>query len=117
MDTTILEVQVPEDLRDTTSAICARFGISLPAAIRLFLKRMVIENGLPFPVTLPRSGYKSQRTKKAPGYVPPRSETALEIPMPQDLRDKATAVCEVLGISPQPSDSHMHVSEADGIGG
>lgn len=41
----------------------------------------------------------------------------MEIPMPQDLRDKATAVCEVLGISPQPSDSHMHVSEADGIGG
>ena len=45
---TVLEIQVLEDLRDKGSEICARFGISLPAAIRLFMKRMVIENGIPF---------------------------------------------------------------------
>ena len=82
METAILEVQILEELQEKASAICARFGISFPAAIRLFLKRMVFENGLPFPVTLPRSGYESLRTKKAPGNEPPRSETAMEIPMP-----------------------------------
>lgn len=97
---TVLEIQVLEDLRDKGSAICARFGISLLAAIRLFMKRMVFENGIPFPVTLPRD-YKSERAKKKSGNGAGCSETMLEIPMPQDLRDKAFAVCEVLGIDIQ----------------
>ena len=51
-------------------------------------------------MTLPRN-YKSERAKKKSGNGAGCSETALEIPMPQDLRDKAFAVCEVLGISIQ----------------
>ena len=104
MDTIVLEILILEDLRDKASAICEGFGISLQGAICLFLKRMVIENGLPFPATLPGGDRKSGRmvwAKKAPGNAVAQSEKVLAIPMPEDLRDKAYVVCEVLGISIQ----------------
>lgn len=58
MASSVLQVRVDEGLRSQAAAIYENLGIDLQTAVRIFLKRSVLENGLPFGMTLPE--------KKAP---------------------------------------------------
>ena len=40
-------------------------GIDLPTAIRMFLKRSVVVNGVPFSMTLPKQEYRAERAIRA----------------------------------------------------
>lgn len=53
MATTRLQIRVDENLIREASEIYDRLGLDTNDAIRLFLKRTVKENGLPFSMTLP----------------------------------------------------------------
>ena len=53
MASSVLQVRVEEGLRAEASAIYEALGIDLQTAVRIFLKRSVMENGLPFGMTLP----------------------------------------------------------------
>lgn len=52
MASSVLQVRVDEDLRAQAAAIYEDLGIDLQTAVRIFLKRSVRENGLPFGMTL-----------------------------------------------------------------
>ena len=52
MATSVLQVRVDEGLRAQAAAIYEELGIDLQTAVRIFLKRSVTENGLPFEMTL-----------------------------------------------------------------
>lgn len=52
MASSVLQVRVDEDLRAKAAAIYEDLGIDLQTAVRIFLKRSVRENGLPFGMTL-----------------------------------------------------------------
>lgn len=52
MASSVLQVRVEEGLRTQAAAIYEALGIDLQTAVRLFLKRSVMENGLPFGMTL-----------------------------------------------------------------
>ena len=52
MSTSVLQVRVEDGLRAKASALYEELGIDLPTAVRIFLKRSVMENGLPFNMTL-----------------------------------------------------------------
>lgn len=65
MATTVMQVRVDEDLKAKASAICDDLGIDLPTAIRMFMKRTVLENGIPFSMTLPKRDYKAERALRA----------------------------------------------------
>lgn len=55
MSTSIIQFRVDDDLKNEAAAIYEKLGIDLSTAIRMFLKRSVMENGIPFPMTLQRS--------------------------------------------------------------
>ena len=65
MATTILQVQVDEQLEKQASALYEELGIDLTTAVRMFLKRSVLANGVPFGMTLPQQDYKAERAVRA----------------------------------------------------
>lgn len=54
----ILQVRVEEDLKRDAMKALDKIGIDMPTAIRVFLKRIVAEDGIPFNITLPKDGKK-----------------------------------------------------------
>ena len=52
MASTILQVRIDESLRRETNEIFRNLGLDMSSAVRLFLNRVVVEQGLPFPMTL-----------------------------------------------------------------
>ena len=57
MATTVMQVRVDEELKEKAATICDGLGIDLPTAIRMFMKRTVLQNGIPFSMTLPRQDH------------------------------------------------------------
>lgn len=49
MATTVLQVRIDNVLRSEANEILAELGLDMSTAVRLFLKRVVINQGLPFP--------------------------------------------------------------------
>ena len=60
MATSVMQVRVDDDL-----AVYEELGIDLPTAIRMFLKRSVVVNGVPFSMTLPKQEYRAERAIRA----------------------------------------------------
>ncbi len=63
MATSVVQFRVEDDLKLEATAIYEKLGIDLSTAIRMFLKRSVMENGIPFSMTLDReynSGFAMQ---------------------------------------------------------
>lgn len=54
MASTVVQVRMDESLRVEASSIAEQLGLDLPTAIRVFLKKMVAERAVPFPLSLPR---------------------------------------------------------------
>lgn len=54
MGTSLMQFRVDDELKVQASAVCEGLGIDLPTALRMFMKRTVITNGIPFSMTLPR---------------------------------------------------------------
>ena len=59
MATSVMQVRVDNELRTQATAVYEELGIDLPTAIRMFLKRSVAVNGVPFSMTLPRQDYNA----------------------------------------------------------
>lgn len=65
MATTVMQVRVDEDLKNEAAAVFDKLGIDTPTAIRMFMKRAVLENGIPFRMTLPKSPVVESRAIRA----------------------------------------------------
>lgn len=65
MANTLMQFRVDEELKAQAAAVCEGLGIDLPTALRIFMKRTVIANGIPFSMTLPREDYKCSRAVRA----------------------------------------------------
>ena len=65
MSTSLLQVRVDDELKAQAAAVYEELGIDLPTAIRMFLKRSVLVNGVPFGMTLPKNDYRSVRALRA----------------------------------------------------
>lgn len=65
MATSLLQVRVEDSLKDEAAQVFERLGIDTSTAVRLFLKRAVMENGIPFRMTLPKAPYKAERGYRA----------------------------------------------------
>lgn len=51
---TVVQVRMDESLRADATSVAEQLGLDLPTAIRVFLKKMVAERAVPFPLSLPR---------------------------------------------------------------
>ncbi len=65
MATTLVQVRIDEDLKNQATVIYDALGIDLSTAVRMFLKRSVMMNGVPFSMTLPNSEFKAEKAMKA----------------------------------------------------
>lgn len=52
MANSVIQVRIDDELKLEATAIYEKLGIDLSTAVRMFLKRSVMENGIPFPMTL-----------------------------------------------------------------
>lgn len=65
MSTSLLQVRVEDTLKDQAARVFEDLGIDTSTAVRMFLKRAVMENGIPFRMTLPKAPYKAERGYRA----------------------------------------------------
>ncbi len=65
MATSLLQVRVEDSLKDQAAAVFENLGIDTSTAVRMFLKRAVMENGIPFTMTLPKNPYFAERGYRA----------------------------------------------------
>ena len=54
MASSVIQFRVDDELKAQASAVCDKLGIDLPTALRIFMKRTVLVNGIPFSMTLPK---------------------------------------------------------------
>lgn len=54
MPNSIIQFRVDDELKKNATAIYDKLGIDLPTAVRMFLKRSVAVNGVPFSMILPQ---------------------------------------------------------------
>ena len=65
MATTLVQVRIDDELKNQATAVYDALGIDLSTAVRMFLKRSVLVNGVPFNMTLPKNDYKAERAARA----------------------------------------------------
>lgn len=54
MASSVMQIRVDEKLRAEAVEVYDRLGIDLSTAVRMFMKRCVMVNGIPFSMTLPK---------------------------------------------------------------
>ena len=74
MATTLVQIRVDTSLKEQAATIYEGLGIDLSTAVRMFLKRSVLVNGIPFNMTLPQSEYKAERALRAMREISEASE-------------------------------------------
>ena len=65
MSTSLLQVRVEDSLKDEAARVFENLGIDTSTAVRMFLKRAVMDNGIPFRMTLPKAPYNAERGYRA----------------------------------------------------
>ena len=65
MAATLVQVRIDEDLKNQATAVYDALGIDLSTAVRMFLKRSVMVNGVPFSMILSDSETKAEKAAKA----------------------------------------------------
>ncbi len=65
MATSLLQVRVEDSLKEEAAQVFERLGIDTSTAVRIFLKRAIMENGIPFRMTLPKAPYSAERGYRA----------------------------------------------------
>lgn len=97
----IIQVRVEEVLKRDAMKVLDKIGIDMPTAIRVFLKRIVAENGIPFNINLPKD---RKEIKKVVTYIPAkpakqvRYEEFLDLvaKVPQGFITRYDDICDYL---------------------
>lgn len=74
MSTSLLQVRVDDSLKEEAARVFENLGIDTSTAIRMFLKRSVMDNGIPFRMTLPKEPYRADRGLRAMQEISEASE-------------------------------------------
>ena len=65
MATSIIQCRIDDKTKIEATEIYDKLGIDLSTAIRMFLKRSVIVNGIPFDMTLPKENIRLKNLIKS----------------------------------------------------
>lgn len=65
MASSLVQIRLDDTLKTEATALYDRLGIDLPTAIRMFLKRSLLVNGVPFSMTLPVESGRASRAVRA----------------------------------------------------
>lgn len=80
-DQSFIQVRVENSLKQDASDVLEEIGIDMPTAVRMFLKKVVLERGIPFDTKLPEPSYVAANDVKqmTVEYIP--AKPSKEIPM------------------------------------
>ena len=56
---TVLQIRIDDELKNQATAIYNELGIDLSTAVRMFLKKSVVEGGIPFDTKINESTFKA----------------------------------------------------------
>lgn len=59
MSTSLVQVRMDKELRDDANKLFDKLGLDMSTAVKMFLKKCLAENGIPFALKLNNTGYKS----------------------------------------------------------
>lgn len=59
MSSSLVQVRIDTELRDDANKLFDSLGLDMSTAIKIFLKKCLAENGIPFAVTAKKPEYKS----------------------------------------------------------
>lgn len=76
MSTSLIQIRVEDNLKMKAAQIYSDLGLDLSTAVRMFLKRTVMENGIPFNMKLPRQEYVATEGLKALSEINAAAEKA-----------------------------------------
>lgn len=65
MATSVTQIRIDDDLKNQATEIFEALGLDFPTAVRMFLKRTILQNGIPFSMTLPKQEYKAASAVRA----------------------------------------------------
>ncbi len=65
MSSSVFQMRLDDELKGEAAAIFEKLGLDLPTAIRMFLRRSILDNGIPFSMTLPKEEYHAERAVEA----------------------------------------------------
>ena len=65
MASSVTQLRIDDDLKKQANAIFEELGLDFSTAVRIFLKRTVQQNGIPFSMTLPKKDYQATRAVRA----------------------------------------------------
>ncbi len=85
MATSIVQFRIDDDLKKQATELYDKLGIDLSTAMRMFLKRSVSVNGIPFAMVLPREDYSAS---KALGFMEELNKSASENGMDEITLDE-----------------------------
>lgn len=88
MASSLVQIRLDDDLKSEASALYDALGLDLPTAIRMFIKRSVMVNGIPFSMTLPANECKAYRALRAMQEI---SETASAVGVSDMTLDEINA--------------------------
>ena len=74
MATSLLQIRVDSSLKEQAANLYEGLGIDISTAVRMFLKRSVLTNGIPFSMTLPKTNYRAERALRAAREISEASE-------------------------------------------
>ena len=63
-ETILIQIRVDEQLKTDAADVLDRLGLDIPTAVRMFLKRIVLEQGLPFSTVLPKTDIMQNNKEK-----------------------------------------------------
>ena len=71
--TTMLHVRIDEDTKERASAALDAMGLSVSDAVRVFLRRIAVEQAIPFPLKVPnaatRAAMEEARSMRSPRFA------------------------------------------------
>lgn len=73
--TTMLHVRIDEDTKERASAALDAMGLSVSDAVRVFLRRIAVEQAIPFPLKVPNAATRAAM-EEARSMSHPRFGTA-----------------------------------------
>lgn len=65
MSTSLLQIRIDEKLKNDAVKIFDTLGLDISSAVRMFLKRAIIEKGIPFKLNIPEVPYKAEHGYQA----------------------------------------------------
>ncbi|UTC67230.1 MULTISPECIES: type II toxin-antitoxin system RelB/DinJ family antitoxin [unclassified Treponema] len=66
MASTLVQIRVDEKLKDDVTAVYEQLGLDLSTAVRIFFKRSIAENGIPFSMKLENANQNDVKKQISP---------------------------------------------------